>query len=79
MRDQHIEVRLDGETIVATAIEPQRLYRFASTARCGDGGGMHSIDIAASAKTASRDEALSVQVPSLRISQSNGKEMRLSQ
>ena len=80
LRDQHIDVRLDGETIVATAIEPQRVYRFGHVARCGGGGAaMHAIDIAASVTTALTGQVLSVQVPSLRISQSNGKEMRLSQ
>jgi glycosyltransferase involved in cell wall biosynthesis len=79
LRDQHIEVRLDGETIIATAIEPQRLYRFSSPCQNGADAGMHVIDITASAQTAVAGQVLSVQVASLRISQGNGKEMRLSQ
>jgi hypothetical protein len=78
LRDQRVDVRLDGATIAAAAIEPQRPYRL-SFASPGDAPRLYAIDITASATASVGRDVLSVQVPRLLIRQGDGREMRLSQ
>ena len=79
LRDQHIHVRLDEATVATAAIEPQRSYSFSFVAQSSDRARLHAIEISASATARVGRDVLSVQVPSLRIRQSDGRELRLSQ
>jgi glycosyltransferase involved in cell wall biosynthesis len=78
LKGQRAEVRLDGQTVAMTPIDPQRLYHLSHTFRGGAGCALHAIEIAASVHAAVSGQVLSIQVPSLRIIDDNGKELRLS-
>jgi glycosyltransferase involved in cell wall biosynthesis len=78
LKEQRVEVLLDGQTVVRTAIDPQHLYHLSHSFQNGASSAWHVLEIVASAHTAISGQVLSVQVPSLRIVDSKGKELRLS-
>jgi glycosyltransferase involved in cell wall biosynthesis len=79
LKDQRIEVRLDGHTVAAAVIEPQRVYRFSHVSKNGGRPLLHALDISASARTRVGGELFSAKVASLRVVDGTGRELPLSQ
>jgi glycosyltransferase involved in cell wall biosynthesis len=78
LKEQRVEVRLDGQTVAAAAIDPQRLHHLIHTFRNGAASALHALEIVASSHATVGASVLSVQVPSLRIIDSDGRELRLT-
>ena len=77
LADQAIRVSLDGQEVLESPIQPQRRYQFAIPARDHIGSGLHRLDISASAAAWVEGQSLSVQVPSIVITNSDGNRLRL--
>lgn len=77
LTDQTIEAWLDGQKMLESPIEPQRLYRFVIPASDKIDAGFHRLDIWASATASVGGRVLSVQVPSIVITDSSGNRLRL--
>ena len=77
LEDQTVKVILDGQKVLESAIVPQRVYRFTLPAHGTVEAGFHELDISASATVSVGGEILSIQVPSITLSDSSGRELRL--